>query len=284
MTNKKQRPDLAPITRDDVLAFLESAADFSFEMRVLKQLRHLGFECEHGGTYKDPLLGKARQYDIRARRQVHLDGYPNDVFSLRLAVECTNLREWAPLLVHAVQRTWEEAYHDLLVRPISTSGRLNKRRISPDQSLYRPHEWVGKRADQVVRTKDGAGFQRSDSEAWAKIDQAVSSAQALSYGVAQDGRTREAHSIIPVVVVPDGRLWQVGYANDGTRVEEPELVPFATYFLNREWQVQSPAPYHDQASFSVSHVELVTETGLAERVKHLTGWKGPFGHAEAVVS
>ena len=99
----------SPITEADLREYLKTRADFAFEMRVLKTLRNLGFECEHGGTYKDPITQKVRQFDIRARRT-------QGPFHLWLAVECKNLQAGRPLLVHAVARRETEAYHQLVLR------------------------------------------------------------------------------------------------------------------------------------------------------------------------
>jgi hypothetical protein len=57
-----------PITQSDLQEFVENDSDFAFEMRVLVQLRALGFQCEHSGTYKDPITDKIRQFDIHAWR------------------------------------------------------------------------------------------------------------------------------------------------------------------------------------------------------------------------
>src|SRR5581483_4352389 len=107
ITMAKLRDD--PITADDLQAFIDSKADFAFEMRVLRRFEQLGYACEHGGTYRDPVTDKTRQFDIRAKR--------SDAQAARLAVsaECKNIGANFPLLVHAVPRRRNEAFHDLIL-------------------------------------------------------------------------------------------------------------------------------------------------------------------------
>jgi hypothetical protein len=57
-----------PINARDLEDFVANNSDFDFEMKVLAKLRSLDFECEHSGTYQDPVTHKARQFDIRARK------------------------------------------------------------------------------------------------------------------------------------------------------------------------------------------------------------------------
>src|SRR6266566_3437458 len=113
-----------PISETDVREYLATAADFSFEMRVLEQLRGLDFQCQHGGMYRDSVTGKPRQFDIHAERSVRLVDFQNAAYRLRLAVECTNLRDTSPLLVHATRRTDAEAYHELVVRRPANNPQL----------------------------------------------------------------------------------------------------------------------------------------------------------------
>src|SRR3989337_2844914 len=95
-----------PITAQDFVDFVNHDSDFAFEMRVLAQLRELGFECSHSGTYRDPVTEKFRQYDIRAVKHQNQS-------TLALAVECKNFRPNYPILLSAVPRTLPEAFHDL---------------------------------------------------------------------------------------------------------------------------------------------------------------------------
>ena len=57
----KLLPD--PINQTDIEEYLNDYADFSFELRVLKELVDLKLQCQHGGTYDDPITGKSREFD-----------------------------------------------------------------------------------------------------------------------------------------------------------------------------------------------------------------------------
>src|SRR5260370_37168803 len=92
-----------PITERDLEAFVASDSDFAFEMKVLAQLRSLEFDCEHSGTYQDPVSDKIRQFDIRAKKK-------KGDYLLALAVECKNVRPSSPLLLSAVPRTATESF------------------------------------------------------------------------------------------------------------------------------------------------------------------------------
>ena len=64
MASKQLKSD--QITRVDIEEYLADYADFSFELRVLKELTDLKIKCQHGGTYEDPITKKSREFDIRA--------------------------------------------------------------------------------------------------------------------------------------------------------------------------------------------------------------------------
>jgi hypothetical protein len=62
----KSKLQSSPITASDLKEFVDNNSDFDSEMTVLAGLRSLDFECEHSGTYQDPVSDKIRQFDIRA--------------------------------------------------------------------------------------------------------------------------------------------------------------------------------------------------------------------------
>ena len=56
-----------PITDRDLARFVADDSDFAFEMQVLTELRNLGFDCSHSGTYQDPVTSKIRPGAPRSR-------------------------------------------------------------------------------------------------------------------------------------------------------------------------------------------------------------------------
>lgn len=146
-----------PITQSDLQKFVEDDSDFAFEMRVLEQLRALGFQCEHSGTYRDPVTDKIRQFDIRAWKD-------HGTATLALAVECKNLRRSRPLLISAVPRTQGEAFHDLIVFVVVQAYRtVSARSVAGGFSAYKAGDMVGKKTDQVG--EDSPGNLVSDDQA-----------------------------------------------------------------------------------------------------------------------
>jgi hypothetical protein len=264
------KPPDRPVGKQDIVDFLDKEADFSFEMKVLETLRHNTFQCDHAGTFVDPITEKTRQFDIRARHEV-------GVYRLRLAVECKNLRPTAPLLVHAVNRRDHEAFQQLLIfaRGYPMARAVN---VEGPNSVYRPGEPVGKQTDQVAR-KSGGDFLTSDAPIFDKISQSVNSAHDLVREAASSTGVRSITAMVPVLVVPDGQLWQVQYDDDGRRVSDPVQVPHTTLYLNKRWTVILWAA----VEFTLSHLDIITLGALSERVQFYTGDKGFFFTRESVL-
>lgn len=271
------KPD--PISVEHLTRFLDDHSDFSFEIRVLNELVGLGFTCEHGGSYEDPVTKKPREFDIRARRD-----FGKRI--LRLAVECKNVRENYPLLVSCVPRRDEEAFHEIAfsVNPDKASLRKPERfsvpameprskavRIRGDQSFYRSGDPVGKSCDQVGLTERG-DIAASDSDVYAKWSQALSSAHDLTYEACRDGEERTGDVclslVFPLLVVPDGRLWVVEFDAEGNRACEPRQTDRCSYFVNLSY-------YHNTMlsgdEMTLSHLEFLTVAGLHEFVGQLCG-------------
>ena len=54
----------------DLAEYLATQSGFAFELQCLQRLHTLGYQCQHGGSYSDPVTRKIRQFDIRARKSV----------------------------------------------------------------------------------------------------------------------------------------------------------------------------------------------------------------------
>lgn len=203
------------VTVADLVEFVASAGDFSFEMRILQMLRQGGLDCEHGGHYEDPVTKKSREFDIRP---THTDG----ITKTRLAVECKNIRANFPVLISCVRRLPFEAFHDVAAVNADPHGaryameqRATPHRVS-ESSVYPIGEFVGKSIEQVGR--DNAGLTANDAEVYEKWGQALASAQGLFDSIDDDVPPENSvglRAVLPVVVIPDGRLWAVCYARMG---------------------------------------------------------------------
>jgi hypothetical protein len=219
-----------PITQSDLQKFVDNDSDFAFEMRVLVQLRALGFHCEHSGTYTDPITDKIRQFDIHAWKDY-------GTATLVLAVECKNLRQSRPLLVSAVPRTPAEAFHErVLFGPGQAVQPSWIRHVQGIASVYKPGDMVGKKTDQVGK-EDSGRLVSDDQATFDKLNQALNSCQELVQHFVTKPSPPFLRVIVPMLAVPAGVLWQVDYAADGTLQIPPRQVPRATLFVNHGWSV-----------------------------------------------
>ena len=269
----------------DLIEYLNDYSDFSFEIEVLKLLVDAGFECEHGGSYKDPVTKKTREFDVRATKSF-------DKRFLRLAVECKNLRANFPLLVSCVPRTSDEAFHEicLSVDPdkhhLETPPDVYCRAMLPrsknvrlidEHTIYKKLEPVGKSCAQIGRNSNGE-IVANDSDVYEKWSQALSSADDLTYLACTDGEDRTGDLAIslvfPLLVVPNGRLWVTEYDAKGHRKHNPHMVDRCSYFVNLSY-------YHHGAmtgdELIISHLEFVTLDGLMQFVDDLTGDEEKLG-------
>ncbi|MGA2433878.1 MAG: hypothetical protein ABSG25_01190 [Bryobacteraceae bacterium] len=250
----------SPINAKDLSDFAANNSDFGFEMRVLACLREQGFSCLHSGTYRDPVTDKTRQFDIRAS----VDCGDS---TLVLAVECKNLRPNNPLLLSAVPRSVDEAFHDLLVcRPLSFSMQMfSIEPVTENASAYKSGDMVGKKTDQVGRDISGE-LVSNDEATFDKLNQAVNSCQDLVRMLSRKTTLTSRKAIVPVLVVPTGLLWQVDYSPDGTITMPPHEVKRIALYLNHAWS--ATGLYSETLCYRLSHIEVITFealTGIAER-------------------
>lgn len=266
------------ISAGDLLEFASTNSDFGFEMQVLKCLRDQGFACDHSGTYRDPVTGKIRQFDIRAYLE-------RGGSQLALAVECKNIRPTSPLLLSAVPRNNTEAFHDLFVRRMAHgSTHFEVQSCTGDASVYKVGELVGKRTDQVSRNTSSRELQSNDEVAFDKWNQAVNSCQEMVV----NGSLQMMHMmpntnsppprrvIVPVLVVPTGRLWRLNYSSDGAILGSPHQVNRVAFFLNHSWPF--PSTYGGTLIYRLSHVEVLTFDELAGIADSWSGAGGFFPH------
>lgn len=258
----KLKPDA--ITAVDIEQFVREQSDFDFEMRVVAALNGLGFTCLHAATYKDPVSGKIRQFDIRATRT------DNDR-RLALAVECKNIRENSPLLLSALPRLNSEAFHEVIRTPQHAYWPRSFP-VNGPQTPYLEGSMVGKRTNQVGRELGGS-LSGDDAVTFDKLGQSLNSCFDLVREHAAVA-SRLVVAVVPVLVIPDGRLWQVEYEPDGSLKTSPHQVAQTTLFVNHSWNagVPSAAP----VTFRVSHIDLVTIGALHEWVASRLGPTGMF--------
>jgi hypothetical protein len=252
------------IDETDLNEFVDNDSDFAFEMRVLNEFARLGFCGQHSGTYRDPVTGKARQFDLRVRKN-------SGNFMLSIAAECKNLQPSFPLLVSAVPRTDDEAYHDVIrFREAETYRFSRVETISANNSRYSPLQMVGKKIDQVKRVEQKQTLVSDDSATFDKCSQAVNSCRDLVQEVSAFPRTPNLRVVIPALVVPTGTLFQVDYSRNGDKIVAPRKVPHSTLFLGQVWEAQA---FDMPLKYRLSHLEIVT---FAELLGTTNEWMSGF--------
>jgi hypothetical protein len=268
-----------PITQADLVEYLASYSDFSFEVGVLKMLDGLGFSCDHGGSYTDTATRKTREFDIRATK-----AFSNRY--LRLAVECKNVRENSPLLISCLPRRPEEAFHDIVVSAdpekfsLEPTPKVYSRatlvesktvRLTGKRSIYKVGEPVGKSCDQVGRAATG-DLIAGDSDIYDRWSQALASANDLTYESTRDGMERTGDVSIALVfallVVPNTRLWAVQFDETGNQTSLPTQTDRCSYFTDKGYS------HSGSSGQSISHLEFVTLDGLTSFIDNLCGTDG----------
>ena len=260
------------IEKDDLIEYLDSCSDFSFELSVLKMLRESDISCEHGGLYEDPVTSKSREFDIRAKKTI-------SNYRIRLAIECKNIRDYFPVLVSCVPRHEVESYHQIaLVSESKLSGHLaivslHQSRakilsIRNEYSIYKVNEPVGKSTAQVGRALDG-NISANDGELYDKWSQSLSSAADLVSRVYWDGDEDDDEdfyfsTVIPIIVVPNERLWSVLYDDNGNRVQEPSPAERCSCFVDKDYEMGTKMA---GARMWLSHIEIMTFDGLKSFVE-----------------
>lgn len=264
----------ALITQKDLEEFIASGSDFAFEMTVLSLLRKIGFNSSHSGTYQDPVTKKIRQFDLRASK---IEGD----FLLRLAVECKNLRTNFPLLISAVPRTSDEAFHEVIryrVPPGFMMSTTETITMISNRTIYAVREMVGKRTDQVGRTESNAELVSDDATTFEKISQAINSSEDLVTNCLTNSALPCFRVVAPILVVPSDVLWQVDYDQDGNITTSAHRVSEATLFIDHSWGMMLDIT--GRVNYRISHLHIVTVDSLEKTVNH---WMGPNGFFRAFV-
>ena len=86
------------------------------------------------------------------------------------------------------------------------------------------------------------------------------------------------HVVIPLLVIPDGRIWIVNYSEDGSLLGSPSLCPRLSLFVGKTWKVGHVDPaarpgYSDCIEYRMSHLEIVTLSFLEEFCNQYLGGK-----------
>ena len=260
------------IGQADLIEYLNTSSEFAFELRCLERLTNLGLQCQHGGSYTDPVTKKTRQFDLRAQKS-------RERLRVHCAIECKSLTDSFPLLVMCVPRPSDESFHELILsyhpdmaeqsfpRIPAFDKKCETVRVKSPHSAYAANAFVGKSCAQVGKTGNDSVV-ANDAEVFAKWSQALASAADLADHAIEEGERRNdafLSLILPVLVVPDGTLWQTNYESNGTRIDDPVQTDRCSFFVGQYYS----AGFMQGASLTVSHLEFVTLSGLETLMKDM---------------
>lgn len=137
------------------------------------------------------------------------------------------------------------------------------RRASREDAFYPPGEFVGKNLVQIT-SKCGGLERLPDADIYERWSQALSSAVDLARWACSSAKELAVAdaftAILPVVVVPDDRLWKVFYDDNGNISADPSHANECDLYVGREIEVGPPVP---PQTFTFSHVHFFTLTGFA---------------------
>jgi hypothetical protein len=277
------------ISVTDIEEYLAKESDFAFELKVLDKLTNLGYSCQHSGLYEDPVTNKTREFDIRAEKSIGNR-------RIYLSVECKNVRANYPFVAHCTPRTEVESFHDVLICPTrrppkdmyselfsqpasSFNYRFSQR--SQHESIYAQGNYVAKSIGQVGRTPNG-DLNASDDSIYEKVSQSLHSAYELiedahylkhmEKEVPKQKKEDLAAFILPILVIPDERLWQVNYEPNGARQGIPILSQQVSYFVSKPWRVgyisDSEPRFNNFVWYNLSHLEIVAFSFLEQLLEN----------------
>jgi hypothetical protein len=252
----------APITADDLRAYITSQDDFAFEREVYHKAHGLGLSADHAGLYVDPVTNKRRQFDLRASH-TRVDR------RICLTIECKGLSASYPLLVSCVPRPQAESFHEVLYYTNTDDPMGSRVAYVRGSRLYKAGEPVGKAMRQVRR--DNKGELIGGDDVFDKWMQALASAADMITEAAEQlsaprpGKPRFA-AVLPVLVVSDDTLWVADYASNGRLQRDPFTVTEVTYYLGREYQL--PCGFR---TYTVSHLHICTRSQVGLLLQEVAG-------------
>ena len=193
-------------------------------------------------------------------------------------MECKNLKESFPLVIHATQRERRDSFHNILCkRPpyfskivrgenanVDFSQRTSNIKIIGAKTPYLPGQWVGKGMDQIGLSNDTPPkFVTSDRETYEKMNQSVNSAMEMITLVEDHSELYYRFiAVLPILVVPNNTLWQINYKIGGQVDGTPNKVNHVQYYLNQEFTITEYKTRNyvvpEKRNYTFTHLDIVT--------------------------
>lgn len=265
------------ISLEDVLNYSKEYSDFAFELSVAEKVRQCNIEViNQSGIYIDPNTDLPREFDIRAKGILKKDNPLSLQGHALFPIECKNIRDCSPLVVHCVRRDNSKSFQNAIYNPSDHSNVFlpNQQIVLWDRDgLYtsscKPWAWVGLSIDQIKKIASGS-IKSSDANVYNKIAQATQSGYDLIKDACLSCSSDEVINLVhPILVIPDDRLFIIKYEDEIPL--EPERVSYISYYSGYEMSVQ----YNTSImKFVYSHIDIV-EIGKLEwffgQVLHVLG-------------
>lgn len=258
------------IDAESISSYLDAHDDFDLELFAQRELTLNGWSSHQGGTYKDGVTGKYRQYDVRAIKNFAMDTY------ISMAVECKSLSPENPLIISRVPRPDYDCYHHVTectdYDDLPETVTFLVKKAQNHLSVYAPGEMVGKATSQLRWEKGGDKLISSDNETYEKWSQAIASAADSLTDVRTFSGGGLARTFwMPILLVSNETLWVVDYDKEGRR-SAPRREDSATLFVGREYSV-APA-----ITVDFTHLHVYTRIGFKQMLADLRSQKSNIWH------
>jgi hypothetical protein len=251
------------ISIKDINNYLEESSDFLFELEILKLLKDMDFETSHGGAYTDPIEGKIREYDIRAKKELF-------GCSISLAIECKNIKSFYPLLLQRTPCTKDESGINFIIN----------RHPNPSLTVFdhdyipKINEFVGTSATQIGRLDDKSNSLKfSDSEIYTKWTQAINSCFDLVKNSFDEyyKSSNKLFIILPILVIPNERLWVVDFNTEKLQKSDPIKAEYSCLYIGQSLGFKSdPQKYIiSELNFTANHLHICTKKGLSDFIDRI---------------
>ena len=131
--------------------------------------------------------------------------------------------------------------------------------------------------DQISKDSNG-NIKAEDSKTYDKWSQALAYLYGILNVLSIDNVPDNQRNLVflPVVVVPDNKLWQINYSREGQKIDAPKQVNSISYWVDVTYDIQLSLLLEP---YNISHLHFFTKTGLLNFLKdkkHLSEAFGKF--------
>lgn len=139
-----------------------------------------------------------------------------------------------------------------------------------EKSPYEVGHAIGKSCDQVGKDTNG-NIVANDGSVFDKISQAINSSYALlkeAHYMSEDDGIDIVTMVIPCLVIPDNRLWNVVYDSSGNILRGPSVEPNIEYYIDKSWLIGKDT--NEKKRYWLSHLEIAQISNLSLLIQKYT--------------